>query len=75
MSRGIDCDKVDLVINLDLPWDADTYLHRVGRAGRFGNYGVALSFVTPGAEMQKLEGIAEEIKHEIKRLTGEFLKL
>ena len=35
-SRGIDADKVNLVINLDIPKDHETYLHRIGRAGRFG---------------------------------------
>ena len=37
-SRGIDADKVSLVINLDVPKDHETYLHRIGRAGRFGMY-------------------------------------
>eukprot|EP01084_Bolivina_argentea_P055131 101092_1 len=40
-SRGIDCDRINLVINLDLPFNAETYLHRVGRTGRFGTYGLA----------------------------------
>ena len=35
-SRGVDFDRVNLVVNLDLPKDVETYLHRVGRAGRFG---------------------------------------
>ena len=35
-SRGIDAERVNLVINMDLPHDSETYLHRVGRAGRFG---------------------------------------
>lgn len=35
-SRGIDAEKVNLVINLDVPQDWETYLHRIGRAGRFG---------------------------------------
>lgn len=35
-SRGIDADKVNLVINLDVPQDWETYMHRIGRAGRFG---------------------------------------
>lgn len=37
-SRGIDADKVNLVINLDVPQDWETYMHRIGRAGRFGSY-------------------------------------
>ena len=35
-ARGIDADHVNLVVNLDLPHDHETYLHRIGRAGRFG---------------------------------------
>ncbi|EDV29008.1 uncharacterized protein TRIADDRAFT_19042 [Trichoplax adhaerens] len=36
-ARGVDIENIDLVVNLDLPNDPETYLHRVGRAGRFGN--------------------------------------
>ncbi|GIL45497.1 hypothetical protein Vafri_2724 [Volvox africanus] len=46
MARGVDLDRVNLVINLDLPYDAATYMHRVGRTGRFGSRGVCVSFVT-----------------------------
>ena len=35
-SRGIDAENVNLVINLDIPKDHETYLHRIGRAGRYG---------------------------------------
>lgn len=35
-SRGIDAEKVNLVVNLDVPLDCETYMHRIGRAGRFG---------------------------------------
>lgn len=45
LSRGIDIQNVDCVLNYDLPIDPQTYLHRVGRAGRFETTGVALSFV------------------------------
>ena len=41
-------DKVNLVINLDVPYDGETYLHRVGRTGRFGTLGIAISCVTAG---------------------------
>lgn len=46
MARGVDFDRVNLVVNLDLPVDAATYVHRVGRTGRFGSRGVAVAFVT-----------------------------
>jgi len=44
--RGIDIERVNIVINYDMPDDADCYLHRVGRAGRFGTKGLAISFVS-----------------------------
>lgn len=47
--RGIDIERVNVVINYDMPDSADQYLHRVGRAGRFGTKGLAISFVTRSA--------------------------
>ena len=35
-ARGIDAENVNLIVNLDIPQDHETYLHRIGRAGRFG---------------------------------------
>merc|ERR1712004_584223 len=42
--RGIDIERVNIVINYDMPSDSDSYLHRVGRAGRFGTKGLAITF-------------------------------
>jgi len=50
--RGIDIERVNIVINYDMPDDADSYLHRVARAGRFGTKGLAISFI---AQDDKLE--------------------
>ncbi|KAJ1966730.1 hypothetical protein IWQ62_002283 [Dispira parvispora] len=47
IARGIDVDRVDLVINWDLPRNPETYFHRVGRTGRFGTHGYAISLVSP----------------------------
>lgn len=44
--RGIDIEKINVVFNYDMPEDADSYLHRVGRAGRFGTKGLAISFIS-----------------------------
>jgi len=44
--RGIDISKINVVFNFDMPQNADDYLHRVGRAGRFGTKGLAISFVS-----------------------------
>lgn len=46
LGRGIDVERINVVINYDMPTEADTYLHRVGRAGRFGTKGLAISFVS-----------------------------
>ena len=45
-TRGIDIQAINLVVNFDLPKSSETYLHRIGRSGRFGNQGIAVSFVT-----------------------------
>jgi ATP-dependent RNA helicase DeaD len=45
-ARGLDVNNVDLVVNYDVPPDSDTYMHRIGRTGRAGKEGAAVSFVT-----------------------------
>eukprot|EP00095_Tigriopus_kingsejongensis_P012061 maker-scaffold60_size442463-snap-gene-0.19 protein:Tk12061 transcript:maker-scaffold60_size442463-snap-gene-0.19-mRNA-1 annotation:"hypothetical protein DAPPUDRAFT_190766" len=57
-ARGIDAQNVDLVINVDVPWDSATYLHRIGRAGRFGSRALAVSLCPEeGTEMENLRKI------------------
>jgi len=46
LARGIDVQQVSLVINYDIPTNRETYIHRIGRGGRFGRKGVAINFVT-----------------------------
>ena len=46
--RGIDIERVNIVVNYDMPDSSDTYLHRVGRAGRFGTKGLAITFASTG---------------------------
>ena len=45
-TRGIDIQAVNVVINFDFPKMAETYLHRIGRSGRFGHLGVAINLIT-----------------------------
>ncbi|KAJ6526392.1 P-loop containing nucleoside triphosphate hydrolase protein [Mycena capillaripes] len=47
LDRGIDVGHVSLVINYDLPTNRESYIHRIGRGGRFGRKGVAINFVAP----------------------------
>lgn len=46
ITRGIDILSVNVVINFDFPQYAETYLHRIGRSGRFGHLGLAINFIT-----------------------------
>jgi translation initiation factor 4A len=55
LARGIDVNSISLVINYDLPFDKETYIHRIGRAGRYGKKGCAINFVTDGEEQQLRE--------------------
>ena len=60
-ARGIDIDELNMVINYDLPDVAETYVHRIGRTGRAGHGGIALSFCTKDEtgmmrDIQKLTG-------------------
>lgn len=45
-TRGIDIQAVNVVINFDFPKNSETYLHRIGRSGRYGHHGLAINFVT-----------------------------
>jgi len=58
--RGVDFERVNVVINYDMPEDEDTYLHRVGRAGRFGTKGLAISFVSTPEDEQVLEKVRQK---------------
>ena len=46
LSRGIDIQQVSLVINFDLPKEKETYIHRIGRSGRFGRKGTVINFIS-----------------------------
>lgn len=46
--RGVDIDRINLVVQFDMASDPDSYLHRVGRAGRFGTKGLTVAFITDG---------------------------
>ncbi len=65
-ARGLDVDDISHVINYDLPQDPDTYVHRIGRTGRAGRTGVAITLVTP-KEQFKLRRIE---KHTGQKVTA-----
>ena len=68
VARGIDIERVNIVINYDMPDRADTYLHRVGRAGRFGTKGLAITFIGSDEDSKILDAVHERFEVEIKEL-------
>merc|ERR1711916_408734 len=66
--RGIDVERVNIVINYDLPTEAEPYLHRVGRAGRFGPRGLAISFVSSDEDEAVLAQICSHFEVDISEL-------
>jgi superfamily II DNA/RNA helicase len=67
ISRGIDIDSIDMVINYDVPNDAEDYVHRVGRTARAKSSGVALTFINDKDQRDFLK-IEELIKKTIEKL-------
>jgi len=65
LTRGIDIQAVNVVINFDFPRNAETYLHRIGRSGRFGHLGVAINLITY-EDRYSLNRIEQELQTEIK---------
>merc|ERR1712013_222291 len=63
--RGIDIERVNIVINYDMPEVSDTYLHRVGRAGRFGTKGLALTFVSTDEDSDVLKKVQSRFEVNI----------
>lgn len=68
--RGIDIERVNIVINYDMPDGADSYLHRVGRAGRFGTKGLAISFVAGGTDAEVLNKVQERFEVQVNPLVS-----
>lgn len=67
-ARGLDIDDISHVFNFDLPQDPEIYVHRVGRTGRAGKTGIALTLVTP-QEQWRLRKIEQYAKQKVARAT------
>lgn len=65
LTRGIDIQAVNVVINFDFPKTAETYLHRIGRSGRFGHLGLAINLMS-WEDRYSLYRIEQELGTEIK---------
>jgi ATP-dependent RNA helicase DDX6/DHH1 len=70
-TRGIDIQAVNVVINFDFPSTSETYLHRVGRSGRFGHLGIAINLITKEDKL-KLFNIEQELGTQIEPIPSEI---
>lgn len=71
-ARGIDIQQVSIVINFDIPFDHHTYLHRIGRSGRYGRKGVAINFVTKN-DVRAMREIEQYYDTSIEELPSTFM--
>jgi translation initiation factor 4A len=69
LSRGIDIQQISIVINYDIPKEIESYIHRIGRSGRYGRKGVAINFVT-NYDKEKVTQIESYYSTEIQELPG-----
>ena len=67
-ARGLDVERITLVVNYDIPHDTESYVHRIGRTGRAGRSGEAILFITP-REQRLLGSIERATKQKVEPLT------
>ncbi|MBQ9625521.1 MAG: DEAD/DEAH box helicase, partial [Clostridia bacterium] len=76
-ARGIDVEDIDIVFNYDIPTDSEYYVHRIGRTGRAGKDGMAISFVCGRKEAEQLKSVVRSTKSRItykKAPSGEMVE-
>jgi len=66
-ARGLDVERISLVVNYDIPGDSEAYVHRIGRTGRVGRYGKAILFASP-REKHLLNAIERLTRQPLKRM-------
>jgi len=70
--RGIDIERVNIVINYDFPDQSDQYLHRVGRAGRFGTKGLAISFISRPEDEEEMKKVQERFAVQVPEMPDQI---
>ncbi|DBA02932.1 TPA: hypothetical protein N0F65_005959 [Lagenidium giganteum] len=70
--RGMDIERVNIVVNYDFPNDSDQYLHRVGRAGRFGTKGLSISFISSAEDTEMLAKVQSRFEVNIPELPDQI---
>ena len=72
LSRGIDIQQISLVINYDIPNNIESYIHRIGRSGRFGRKGTAINFIT-NYDVNKMKEIEQYYSTVVEELPADFV--
>merc|ERR1711957_1084944 len=70
--RGIDIERVNIVINYDMPDESDSYLHRVGRAGRFGTKGLAITFAGSDEDKEVLKKVQARFEVNVGEMPAQI---
>ena len=73
-ARGIDVQQVSIVINFDVPKSEHTYLHRIGRSGRWGRKGIGINFITK-RDCRQLKEVESYYNTEIQELPNNYRNL
>jgi superfamily II DNA/RNA helicase len=74
LARGIDVQPVGLVINFDLPSKKESYIHRIGRSGRFGRRGIAINLISK-IEAKYMIDIEEFYNTQIQELPNDLSEI
>jgi translation initiation factor 4A len=77
LARGIDIQQLSLVINFDLPKSKETYIHRIGRSGRYGRKGVAINLITDRdvTHMEEIEKHYDTKVEEMPQNIADYLSV
>jgi len=75
-ARGLDIDDISHVFNYDLPVDPEIYIHRIGRTGRAGKTGIAISLLSPGdwGRLRKIESLTKQKLSQVELPTAEIIQ-
>lgn len=74
LSRGIDVQQLSMIVNYDLPFEPQTYIHRIGRCGRFGRKGIAINLVNP-KDFDKIKFIESHYETKVNELPANLNEL
>jgi len=73
VARGIDVQHVSMVVNVDMPWNVENYLHRIGRSARYGRKGVAINLIGGSNDVEGLRAVEAHYHITVPELPMNFM--